>query len=463
MRPERKKGTRWRAGRVSAKIAVMPPRTPTFIQLLGLLVTLLAVGTFSIFTLRQVEELRRLGSDIVDRNRRDSLQLIRIQQDVAQAGLALRDMAEGAEPYPMASYRPQFERLKGDLENALQVEARLMPATRTEAQQKLLENVFSRFWNAVDELWILARENKPEEARALIRTRLEAERATMATLISRLLIQNNEAEAAAVEEIQSIHTKVERNLYALLVAVLAAILITGSLVIWHDRRMFSQVAHLSEQRKELAARIIRMQEDLFRTLARELHDEFGQVLTAVGMMLLRVEKKLPMGGGGREDLREVRAIANQTLEKVRGMSQMLHPPVLDDYGLEKSIEWYLRQFEKQTGMKVHYEKEGAGPWIGDSVAIHVYRVLQESLNNVVRHAQVKEAWVRVAYSVEKIELEVEDHGVGLPEKLQESGLGMLGMRERAELLGGQIEFSRRAGGGTRVRLVAPLAGNGRQT
>lgn len=441
-------------------MALMPPRTPTLIQLLGLLVTLAAVGIFSVFTLRQVEDLRRLGSDIVDRNRRDSLQLIRIQDDVAQIGLALRDMAEGAEPYPLEAYRPQFQRLREDLQNALQLEARLMPATRTAAQQKLLETVFARFWSAVDELWQLAAEGKTEAARAMIRTRIEAERATLATLISRLLIQNNEAEAAAVEEIQAIHNKVERNLYMMLVAVLAAITITGSLVIWHDRRMFAQVAHLSEQRKELAGQVIRVQEELFRTLARELHDEFGQVLTAIGMMLLRVEKRLPESAREREDLREVREIANQTLERVRGMSQLLHPPVLDDYGLERSIEWYIGQYERQTGMKVHYEKTGVAPWIGDAVAIHMYRILQESLNNVVRHAGVREAWVRVSYSPEKMEMEVEDHGVGLPDRPQESGLGMIGMRERAELLGGRIEFRRRPGGGTVVWVEAPLRGKG---
>lgn len=439
----------------------MPPRTPTLIQLLGLVVTLGAVGVFSLFTLDQLAGLQRLGSDIVDRNRRDSLQLIRIQDDVAQLGLALRDMAEGSEPYPLTAYRPQFDRLKGDLENALQLEARLMPSTRTVAQQKLLDGSFGRFWGEVDKLWALAGSGKPEEARALIRTRLEGERATMATVISRLLVQNNEAEAAAVQQIQDIHGKVGRNLYALLAAVLAAILLTGSLVIWHDRRMFAQVALLSDQRKDLAGQVIRVQEEIFRTLARELHDEFGQVLTAVGLMLQRVEKRQPEGSADRADLREVREIANQTLERVRGMSQMLHPPVLDDYGLEKSVEWYLRQFEKQAGLAVHYEKIGVAPWIGDSVAIHVYRILQESLNNVARHAKVQEVWVRVSYTTEQMEMNVEDRGVGLPDSPREKGLGMIGMRERAELLGGRIAFEPRPEGGTRVRLVVPLNQGGK--
>lgn len=438
----------------------MAPRTPTLIQLLGLVVTLGAVGLFSLFTLGQLSGLKRLGSDIVDRNRRDSLQLIRIQDDVAQLGLALRDIAEGSEPYPLLAYRPQFARLKGDLANALELESKLMPSSRTAPQQTLLEDASARFWNQVDALWSLASEGRDKDARALIRTRIEAERATMATVISRLLVQNNEAEAAAVEQIQAIHAKVERNLYALLAAVLAAILLTGSLVIWHDRRMFAQLALLSDQRKDLAGQVIRVQEDIFRTLARELHDEFGQVLTAVGMMLQRVERRLPEDSSERRELHEVREIAHQTLERVRGMSQMLHPPVLDDYGLAKSVEWYLGQFQKQTGLTVHYEKIGVAPWIGDNVAIHVYRILQESLNNVARHAKVGEAWVRVAYSPNQMEMTVEDRGVGLPLNPREKGLGMIGMRERAELLGGHIEFERLAAGGTRVRLNVPLRQEG---
>lgn len=438
----------------------MPARTPTVIQLVGLGVTLGAVAVFSIFTLKQLDGLRRLESDSVDRSRRDSLQLIRIQNNLTQLGLALRDMAEGTEPYPITGYKPEFDRMRGDLQDALSVEAQLMPATRTPAQQEMLNNTFARFWGEVDHLWNVAAQGQTNEARTLIRTRLESERSTMTTVIARLLVQNSEAEGAAVQEITAIYGRVEKNLYVLLAAVVAAISITSALVILHDRRVFAQLAQLSEERKELAGQVISVQEDVFRNLARELHDEFGQVLTAVGVMLQRVEKKLPEESRQREDIHEVREIANQTLERVRSMSQMLHPPVLDDYGLENSIEWYLRQFEKQTGFQVHYEKIGIGPWIGDTVAIHVYRILQESLNNVVRHSGSTEAWVKVAYSPASLCLEVEDHGAGLEGKPARKGLGLIGMRERAELLGGQMEFQRPAEGGTRVKLVVPLPAGG---
>lgn len=436
----------------------MPPRTPTLVQLIGLAVTLAAVGLFTAFTLRQLGGLRRLQAEAVDRNRRDSLQLLRIQNNLNQIGLAFRDMAEGAEPYPVSAYRQEFERLKLDLEDALRTEAGLAAATRAPALRELLNKAFVRFWSETDELWARASAGREQETRTLIRTRLEAERTTMSSTVSRLLILNNEAEAAAAREIETIYDKVERNLYMLVLAAVAAILLTGFLVIRYDRSVFDEVRRLSEQRRVLAMRVISVQEEVFRSLARELHDEFGQVLTAVGVMLQRTEKRLPNESAERGDLREVREIANQTLERVRNMSQMLHPPVLDDYGLERSVEWYIGQYQRQTGLTVHYEKSGVAPWIGDHVAIHVYRVLQEALNNVLRHSGSGEAWVRVRYTANQIRLDVEDRGVGLPDRIPEDrGIGMISMRERAELLGGTVSIGRGRDGGTLVSLKVPLS------
>jgi len=436
----------------------MPPRTPTLVQLIGLAVTLAAVGLFAAFTLRQLSGLRQLESGIVDRNRRDSLQLLRIQNDLHQIGLAFREMAEGSEPYPISAYRQEFDRLKLDLEDALRLQSQYAVASSAPALREHLKSAFSRFWSQTGELWSLSASGRESEARAVARTRLEAERTTMASAVSRLLLLNNEAEAAAGLQIEAIYTKVERNLYALVVAVFAAILLTGFLVIRYDRHVFDEVRRLSEQRRVLAMRVISIQEEQFRTLARELHDEFGQVLTAVGVMLKRVENRLPAGDQSRDEIREVREIANQTLERVRGMSQMLHPPVLDDFGLERSIEWYIGQFSRQTGLKIHYQKSGVAPWIGDKIAIHVYRVLQEALNNVVRHSGASEAWLRLEYSTGSISLEVEDRGVGLPDKLPEDrGIGLVSMRERAELLGGRISIARHEPGGTLVQLMVPLA------
>jgi signal transduction histidine kinase len=153
-------------------------------------------------------------------------------------------------------------------------------------------------------------------------------------------------------------------------------------------------------------------------------------------------------------LLEVREIAQNTLDKVRSLSQALHPVMLDEAGLEQTIEWYLPVVERQTGVGISYEKSGTPFPIGGDSAVHIYRVLQEALNNVARHSGAKKAWVRLRFAAGGLELEVEDRGTGfVPTPRQ--GLGLVAMRERAELLGGTLTFDTPAEGGTIVRLTVP--------
>lgn len=434
----------------------MAGRTPLVPQLFGLAVTLAAVVTYFGFTFDQVRGLQRLQSEIVDRNRRDSLQLIRIQNDLYQIGLTLREAAESGDKYPLTGYHAPLQALRVDLDDAIAQEHGLAPNSRTGDQQNLLEASLRRFWDEMDRMWMLTFAGQEGEARTLVRTRLNSERGTLNSTVARLLVENSDAASTGERAIAEIYHRVEINLYWFLAAVLVTISATGASVIRFNRRIFERLAAVSEERKELAGKVIAVQEEVFRTLARELHDDFGQVLTALGAMLQRAKKRIPEDSPAREDLKEIREVAATTLERVRLMSQMLHPPVLDDYGLEKSIEWYIQQFQKQSGLDVHYEKIGNGPRIGDQVAIHVYRILQEALNNVVKHAKVSEVWVRAEYSLAELRLVVEDHGVGMPGSLPRRGIGLISMRERAGLLSGAIEFSGPAGGGVRITLTVPV-------
>jgi signal transduction histidine kinase len=293
----------------------------------------------------------------------------------------------------------------------------------------------------------------------MIRISLEAQQAALTSNVARLLERNNEAEQAAATRIQGIYLRVARDVYLFLAAVLLAIFGTTLYLIYSNRRLFQHLATVSEHRSDLARKLITVQEETLHSLSRELHDEFGQVLTAIGAMLRRAEKRLPADSPFCADLREVREVAQVTLEKTRNLSQLMHPSVLDDGGLEKAIDWYLPVFENQTGIKVRYEKKGAGPPITDRVAIHVYRVLQEALNNLARHSGSPQAVVRLEFPPGRLNLEVEDHGAGMPESRNgggRRGIGMTAMRERAELLEGTFEVLRPGEGGTLVRLDVPL-------
>ena len=180
------------------------------------------------------------------------------------------------------------------------------------------------------------------------------------------------------------------------------------------------------------------------------------MLTAIGSLLGRAGNQVPEGSPLRGDLQEVREIAQSTLDNIRGLSQALHPVLLEEAGLNSTLDWYIPSVERQTGLVLHYEKSGSVVPVEGSAGVHVYRVLQEALNNVRRHSGAKEAWVRLKFLPGSLELEVEDHGKGIAAEKSQRGIGLVAMRERAELIGGTLEVLQPASGGTLIRLRMPM-------
>jgi signal transduction histidine kinase len=432
-----------------------PGPSPTPGLIAGLIITLVAVVAYSIYIERQIVGLRELQHNIADRNRKDSLELLRIQNDLNSLALAMRDMLDNDEPYPLTAWSAQFERIHTDLDDALRIEEQTSVAPHTSEQRQYLSGSVRQFWDAVDRTFALAREGKDADARAQIRLSLQARQEALSTAVARLLVQNNENEEQAAQQVGEIYNRVQRQGYLFLSATLIAIALTGLYVIRSNRRIFAELASLSEQRSDLAQKLIATQESTLRHISRELHDEFGQILTAVGAMLARAERHTAADSPVRAELREVAEIAQSTLENVRTLSQALHPVMLEESGLESTIDWYIPAVEKQTGLVISYKKSGEAFSVEGSAAIHVYRILQEALNNAARHSGARQAWVRMKYFPDELQLEIEDHGKGFDSQTASRGIGLVAMRERAELLRGQIEFATPETSGTLVRLRVP--------
>jgi signal transduction histidine kinase len=432
-----------------------PERSPTLGLLLGLIITLAAVVAYSAYITWQVAGLRKLQAELIDRNRKDSLQLLRIQNDLNLLAVAMRDMIGNDEPYPLTAWSAQFQRIRIDLDDAMRLEAAFAPAGRTTEQSASLSSSLTQFWNAVDRLFALAAEGKEKDARAQIQLSLQARQEALSTTVARLLVQNSENEERAAQHIVAIYDRVQRQVYVFLAATLGAILLTGFSMIRWNRRLFARMGELSERRSELAQKLIATQESTLRYISRELHDEFGQILTAMGSMLGRAGAHAPEGSSLRTDLQEVQQIAQETLDRVRSLSQALHPVMLDEVGLEATLDWYIPTVERQSGIAISYEKQGASFAMDGSAAVQIYRVLQEALNNVARHSGGEQAWVRLRFLPATLELEVEDHGTGFNGRPAKQGIGLVAMRERSELMGGRIVFSTPAAGGTLLHLTVP--------
>ncbi len=423
---------------------------------LGLVITLLAVTAYSWYITREIGRLRALQSGLIERNRRDSLQLLRIQNNLNSLALAMRDMLDSNEPYPMTAWSSQFDRVRADLNDAIKKESTVTIAQQTPEQRQYLENSMNQFWDAVDRMFAMAAQGKEGDAREQVRLTLQPRQAALSNSVARLLVANNESEEAAADQIQGIYNRVQRQIYIFFAGTLVTIALTTAYLIHSNRLLFARLEFLSGQRSELAQKLIATQESTLRHVSRELHDEFGQILTAVGMMLTRAAKHAPEESPMRTELREVNEVVQNTLQKTRLLSQSLHPVLLEEGGLEGTLDWYIPTVERQTGVEISYEKSGTPIEMPNDYAINVYRVVQESLNNIARHSGTQKAWVRLKYLEQGLEVEIEDHGSGFAVGQARKGIGLVAMRERAELMGGTLKFSQPAQGGTLVKLAIPL-------
>ena len=176
-------------------------RSPTAALVIGLLITLGTVVVYSSYITGQIAGLRRLQTELTDRNRRDTLQLLRIQNDLNQLALAMRDMLDTDQRYPLIAWTAQFGRIRADLEDALAREEAIAVARRTPEQQRYLASSMAQFWDALDRIFDLAKAGREDEARTQIRVSLQARQAALSTAVARLLVQNNEAEEQTARQV----------------------------------------------------------------------------------------------------------------------------------------------------------------------------------------------------------------------------------------------------------------------
>jgi signal transduction histidine kinase len=222
-------------------------------------------------------------------------------------------------------------------------------------------------------------------------------------------------------------------------------------------RLFAQVSAGREQLRALSFRLVEVQEAERRFIASELHDEIGQALTGLKLSLEMTQSQTrPRHEAG---LSETLTMLDELTQRVRQLSLDLRPPVLDDLGLLPALDWLIQRFCKQTSIRVDLRHTTFEKRLPASLEAAAFRIVQEALTNVARHASVKEATVRLWSDKEFLGVQIEDKGAGFDfEKVRASRVscGLSGMRERAVLLGGRFTLDSASGSGTRVTVELPL-------
>jgi PAS domain S-box-containing protein len=216
-----------------------------------------------------------------------------------------------------------------------------------------------------------------------------------------------------------------------------------------------------QELRELSARVLEAREDEKTRIARELHDELGQLLTALKMDLGWLRERLPAPELAQKAA-DMGELLDKTVSSTRRISQDLRPLMLDDLGLADAAQWLVEDFAKRSGVKcdIRVPAEADFSALSKAVSTAAYRALQESLTNIGRHSGAKSAWILLEMDEDGLHIEVEDDGRGIaPEDLAKTrSLGLKGMRERMTHVGGTLEISRAPRGGTRLRLRVPLQG-----
>lgn len=215
-----------------------------------------------------------------------------------------------------------------------------------------------------------------------------------------------------------------------------------------------------ESIRELSEHLQKIREEERSHIAREIHDELGQLLTVLKMDVSWLNKKVDTSNAPaiKEKFTDLLQMLDTTVKTVRRIASELRPTLLDDLGLVAAMEWHLEEFEKRSGIQKQFESAVADSQIVDSVKIGLFRILQESLTNVARHSQADVVKVSFEQKNGHLLLQIADNGKGFDiNKTTSKTLGLLGMRERTKMMGGEYHIISKPGQGTTVEVSVPLS------
>jgi two-component system, NarL family, sensor kinase len=227
----------------------------------------------------------------------------------------------------------------------------------------------------------------------------------------------------------------------------------------------NEVLFQSDQLRALSVRLMETQDEQSRRIARELHDSAGQIVAALAMNLGQIMREAAASSPALLDLaKETRAYVDELNREIRTTSYLLHPPMLDEMGLRAALAWYVEGLKQRAGLDIHLSIDDDFPRPSRELELTIFRVIQECLTNIHRHAGSQAAYISIARDHEQVLVEVRDDGRGIStEDLQSirergAGVGLRGMRERVRPFAGEVRIESQVGVGTTIRVTLPQSG-----
>jgi signal transduction histidine kinase len=296
---------------------------------------------------------------------------------------------------------------------------------------------------------LLLRKNVPvATSRDLLRRHEE-----VTTIVGKMVAGNYSRTLAAQSRIDERSAQLLRESLGLLSGCLLLALVCSIFTVRITTQLFRKMEQQSSDLARVTWHMLESQETAARRFSHELHDELGQSLTAIKANVAALDPTAPPDPARLEDCR---LLIDEAIQNVRELSHLLRPTILDDFGLDAGIRWLTERFGQRTGIEIDYRSD-FHERLADQIETHLFRIVQEALTNVARHSGATRVAIQLERSGSRVHLTVKDNGHGFQgngASSNKSGLGLVGMRARAESVGGELQIS--SSDGVAVDLWAPL-------
>ncbi|MBN9660850.1 MAG: ATP-binding protein [Acidobacteria bacterium] len=423
----------------------------------GLLLLMAAIAVDATTSLRRVELATAALRD--EARARDAL-LDQLRSDILRISTIVRDYLLELDGARADNQKVELHQLRSHVADTLNAyEGRLIPSERQAFRD--LRGEIESYWRLLEPALGWDAQVRRAKANTFLFDVILPFRTQVLQLTRRITAMNERDLDAAEGRIRAVQSGFRRRVIVISLTALLLGLVLATLTIRRVRRL-EQEARLRYEEAEIArremqnlsTRLVSAQEEERRNLSRELHDEIGQTMSAMLVELGRLETSPDPEARG-ERLKSVRSLAESSVGMVRNMALLLRPSMLDDLGLVAALRWQAREVSRRSGLKVKMVADEIVEDLPDSHRTCVYRVVQEALNNCTRHAQASQVRVVVRRDHHSLSVTVQDDGVGFDPR-REKGMGLLGMEERVEQLGGSFSIDSAPGQGAVLSILLPL-------
>jgi signal transduction histidine kinase len=412
----------------------------------GLIALMLAAGVDALLVLRSV---RHSDAQIRDIYFRRSRALDEVRAGIYQSAIVMRDYLLATDREVATAQVEKWTSIRVKTDHALgEVAASLDPAESTSF--RTLQSEVQVYWKLLDFIVEIQGKDKRSRGATYFSNELVKRRTAMLDLVDRI-------DQISMRELSSDDAKLTATFDALRIRLIVILAATVGAGIFLAAFTIRRTLALENEMKKLSARLVSAQEEERRAISRELHDEVGQSLSALLMEAGNAVARVPMDSAEvRRHVESIKRLAEASVNVIRNMTLLLRPSMLDDFGLVPALEWQAREVSKRTGLRVHVAADETESELPDDLRTCIYRVVQEALHNCARHSHARSVKVVVKQEPHRIVLTVEDDGSGFDSR-RTRGLGLVGMQERVNHLGGAFEITSKPGAGTKVEVELPLA------